>query len=40
MPLSETVEILNAIIKAAGDADRPQEKEVVGETQLMLPHQH
>lgn len=34
-----TVESLNAIIKAASEDDRPQEKEVVVEALPMLPHQ-
>lgn len=35
---SETVESLNAIIKAAGEDDRQQEKEIVVEVLPMLPH--
>ncbi|MEN6407872.1 MAG: ParB N-terminal domain-containing protein [Thermoguttaceae bacterium] len=33
------VAVLNAMIEAAGEDDRPQEKEVVVETLPMLPHQ-
>jgi hypothetical protein len=33
------VAVLNAMIEAAGEDDRPQEKEIVVETLPMLPHQ-